>query len=144
MHHIVCTMLNRARRCEYVALQVLKSEQFDETEYRVSKTLKNGDSSHPGYGYVRSVLDKFDISHSGKEHQCLVQKPMWDSFKGLLNHNSSHRFTSELLRADLAQLLLALDYLHSECNMIHTGKQPHMFLILILTGSRHKDRQHHD
>lgn len=29
----------------------------------------------------------------------LVQKPTWDSFKGLLNRKPAHRFTDELLKA---------------------------------------------
>lgn len=46
---------------------------------------------------------------------------MWDSFRDLLNRNPEHRFTKVLLRAGLSQVLLAIDYLHSECRLAHTG-----------------------
>lgn len=54
------------------------------------------------------------------EHHCLVQEPMWDSWKDLLRRNPTERFTEELLKAGLRQLLLALDFLHTECNLVHT------------------------
>jgi nucleolar complex protein 3 len=38
-----------------------------------------------------------------------------------LNRNPAHRFTDELLRAGLSQVFLALDYLHTEAKIIHTG-----------------------
>jgi serine/threonine-protein kinase SRPK3 len=47
---------------------------------------------------------------------------MWDSFRDLLNRNPEHRFTKVLLRAGLSQALLAIDYLHSECRLVHTGE----------------------
>ncbi len=58
----------------------------------------------------------------GGEHHSLVQQPMWDSWKDLLRRNPTHRFTEELLKAGLRHVLLGLDYLHSDCKLIHTGK----------------------
>lgn len=54
------------------------------------------------------------------EHHCLVQEPMWDSWKDLLRRNPAGRFTEDLLKAGLRQVLLALDFLHTECNLVHT------------------------
>lgn len=54
------------------------------------------------------------------EHHCLVQEPMWDSWKDLLRRNPSQRFTEDLLKAGLRQVLLALDFLHRECKLVHT------------------------
>ncbi|QSS50111.1 protein kinase [Histoplasma capsulatum var. duboisii H88] len=62
----------------------------------------------------------FTIPHSEGDHHCLVQKPMWESFKDLLYHNPNHQFTENLLRAGLIQVFLALDYLHTECKLVHT------------------------
>lgn len=54
------------------------------------------------------------------EHHCLVQKPMWDSWKDLLRRKPAERFTEALLKAGLQQVLLALDFLHTECHLVHT------------------------
>lgn len=49
---------------------------------------------------------------------------MWESARDLLRRNMSHRFTEDLLKAFLYRLLQALDYLHSEARLIHTGEYP--------------------
>jgi serine/threonine protein kinase len=94
---------------------------MDDEEYNIYKILGSDSASHPGYNHVRTAIDIFTIPRQGGDHRCLVQKPMWDSFKDFLNRNPAHRFTEELLRAGLSQVFLALDYLHSECSIIHTG-----------------------
>ena len=94
---------------------------MDEGEYNMYNILSKGNASHPGYNHVRTALDLFTIPRQGGDHRCLVQKPMWDSFKDLLNRNPAHCFTDELLRAGLSQVFLALDYLHTEAKIIHTG-----------------------
>ncbi|KAK3318711.1 kinase-like domain-containing protein [Apodospora peruviana] len=53
-------------------------------------------------------------------HDCFVQEPIWDSWEGLLCWNSTGRFTEDLLKAGLLRLFLALDYLHTECKLVHT------------------------
>lgn len=58
------------------------------------------------------------------EHHCLVQEPMWDSWKDLLRRNPAGRFTENLLKAGLQQVLLALDFLHTECKLVHTDIKP--------------------
>ncbi|KAK4146125.1 kinase domain-containing protein [Dichotomopilus funicola] len=71
-----------------------------------------------GYHYLRTALDTFPIERSGGEHQCLVQKPMWDSWKDLLRRNPSGRFSDVLLKGGLQHLLRALDYLHTQCKLV--------------------------
>lgn len=94
---------------------------MDEYEYNMYNILSKGNASHPGYNHVQTALDLFTIPRQGGEHRCLVQKPMWDGFRDLLNRNPAHRFTDELLKAGLSQVFLALDYLHTEAKIIHTG-----------------------
>lgn len=74
-----------------------------------------------GQRYVRTILDAFKTSGPDSEHHCLVHKPMWDSLNELLARNVHRRFTEELLREALRRLFAALDYLHTECHVIHTG-----------------------
>ena len=57
---------------------------------------------------------------------------MWDSWKDLLLRNPARRFSDALLKAGLCQLLLALDYLHTECHLVHTGKTARSRTILTL------------
>ena len=93
------------------------------------KHLSKHDGSHPGQRYVRTTLDNFTISGRDGEHHCLVHKPMWDSLNELLARNVRRRFTEELLREALRRLFAALDYLHTECHVIHTGTAVHLYML---------------
>ncbi|KAH6658073.1 kinase-like domain-containing protein [Truncatella angustata] len=70
--------------------------------------------------HVRTPLDTFILKYPSRNHRSLVQKPMWDSWRALLYHNPSNRSTEPLLKADLKHILLTLDYLHTECKLVHT------------------------
>jgi serine/threonine protein kinase len=101
-----------------------------EDEHNMFNILSKGNASHAGHSHVRTALDMFTIPRQGGDHRCLVQKPMWDSFKDLLKRNPAYRFTEELLRAGLSQLFLALDYLHTETKIIHTGIEQRSLLAI--------------
>ncbi|KAJ5799909.1 uncharacterized protein N7518_001977 [Penicillium psychrosexuale] len=105
----------------YVTLKLYTRDESNKEEFEIYKHLNNGNISHPGYSHVRTALDRFTIPHLGNRHHCLVQKPMWESFEDLLYRNPSHRFTEDLLRAGLKQVFLVLDYLHTECKLVHTA-----------------------
>ncbi|KAK2744662.1 hypothetical protein FQN55_006580 [Onygenales sp. PD_40] len=104
----------------YVTLKVYTRDETNQEEFRIYKYLNQGNSAHPGYAHVITALDVFTIPRPGGDHQCLVQKPMWESFRDLLDRNPNHRFTEDLLKAGLMQVFFALDYLHTECKLVHT------------------------
>ncbi|OJI90078.1 hypothetical protein ASPTUDRAFT_25663 [Aspergillus tubingensis CBS 134.48] len=104
----------------YVTLKVYTRDEDNAEEFRIYNRLKEHRSSHPGYAHVRTALDLFTIPRNGGNHHCLVQQPMWESFRHLLYRNPTHRFTEDLLKAGLMQIFLALDYLHTECKLVHT------------------------
>lgn len=47
---------------------------------------------------------------------------MLETTQELRRRNPSHRFTEDLLRVLLRRLLSALDYLHTDAQLIHTGE----------------------
>lgn len=104
-----------------MALKIFR-QGVDRAEFDMSGHIAKANPSHPGHRHVRTVLDTFDLQRTGGDHHCLVQKPMWDSWKDLLRRNPARRFSEPLLKAGLAQLFLALDYLHTECHVVHTGE----------------------
>ena len=113
------------RNHKHVTLKIFARGCGDQDEFEVYERLGRGNHAHPGFGHVRTALDTFLLPHprDGDQHHCLVQKPMWDSWKDLLLRNPARRFTEPLLKAGLQQLLLALDYLHTECQIVHTGEK---------------------
>ncbi|KAL4886849.1 kinase-like domain-containing protein [Aspergillus karnatakaensis] len=106
----------------YVTLKIYTRDEGNQEEFQIYQRLDQGNPQHPGYAHVRKALDVFTIPRSSGDHPCLVQKPMWESFRDLMYRNPNHRFTEDLLKAGLMQIFLALDYLHSECKLVHTDK----------------------
>ncbi|PYI29535.1 kinase domain protein [Aspergillus indologenus CBS 114.80] len=105
---------------QYVSLKIYTRDEDNQQEFQIYKRLNRGSSWHPGHAHVRKALDIFTIPRSGGDHPCLVQKPMWESFRDLLYRNPTYRFSEDLLKAGLLQILQALDYLHTECKLVHT------------------------
>ncbi|QVM13755.1 hypothetical protein D8B26_008386 [Coccidioides posadasii str. Silveira] len=110
-------------RCNYVTLKIFitstsMSQQLD-GELNMYKRLERGSKSHPGRKAVRMLLDSFDVNGPTDKHRCLVHPPLWESVLTFLRRNPIHRLPVPVMATVLKYLLLALDYLHSECKIIH-------------------------
>ncbi|KAJ5100274.1 hypothetical protein N7456_006326 [Penicillium angulare] len=108
----------------YVALKVFISsasmgQQLD-AELNVYKRIDAASSRHRGRPFVRSLLDSFDINGPEDKHRCLVHPPLWESMLDFLHRNPIQRLPAPILVVTLHRLFLALDYLHTECKIIHT------------------------
>jgi len=71
---------------------------------------------HPGRSSVRELLDSFEVTEPDGCHHCLVHPPLWESVLTFLRRNPVERLPAVVLH----RLFLALDYLHTECKIIHT------------------------
>lgn len=111
-----------SRRRRTVALKVFTNDLQNRGEIDIYKHLMSIKSDHPGGRYLRNALDTFTLHGPKGQHQCLVHEPMWESMRELLWRNESRRFTEPLLKALLLCLFQALDYLHTEAHLIHTGE----------------------
>lgn len=79
-------------------------------------------SQHPGRHFVRTLLDSFKLTGPDGEHQCLVHPPLWNSVKSVVARQTTGRLSPYALRLVLRRLLSALDFIHTECHLIHTGE----------------------
>lgn len=85
------------------------------------RRMEKSPKGHPGRDAVRTLLDAFYINGPGDRHQCLVHPPLFESILTFLHRNPVERLPSVIVAVILQRLFLALDYLHSECQIIHTG-----------------------
>ncbi|KAJ9367656.1 hypothetical protein DTO282E5_7653 [Paecilomyces variotii] len=113
----------------YIALKICIRGSKDR-EVQVLRHLSTVKTSHPGSALVRKMIEEFEIAGppSGN-HQCIVYEPLLTSllhFQATLNPKS---LPEDLLKGALQQLLLALDYLHSEAHVIHTDIQAKNIMI---------------
>lgn len=79
-------------------------------------------SRHPGRNYLQNALDTFILQGRNSNHQRHVHEPILENTQELLCHNPSHWYTEYLSRVLICRLLSALEYLHTDAHLIHTGK----------------------
>jgi len=81
------------------------------------------------------LLDSFDITTDTGSHICMVHKPLGlriSDFQALV---PGGKLPQDILKLTLKHILLALEFLHSECNLAHTGKLSN-YLPLFLSSLR--------
>ena len=96
-------------------------QQLDD-KLKMYKLMEKVYNKHPGRNAVRTLLDSFNINGPEGEHRCLVHPPLWESILTFLHRNSILRLPRPVLAFVLQRLFLSLDYLHTECQIIHTGQ----------------------
>jgi serine/threonine-protein kinase SRPK3 len=98
-------------------------------ELSVYTRISTASKRHPGRASVRELLDSFEVTGPDGCHRCLVHPPLWESVLTFLHRNPVRRLPPTVLAVVLRRLFLALDFLHTECKMIHTGASPRPFTL---------------
>lgn len=92
-------------------------------ELPILQRISGTNPKHHGWIFVRKLIDSFTVHGPKAEHKCTVfealREPLW---------LYQRRFVGNVIPPDILKILLqmileALDYLHSECHVIHTGKE---------------------
>ncbi|KAF3003880.1 hypothetical protein E8E14_007789 [Neopestalotiopsis sp. 37M] len=108
----------------HVALKVLiRSQALGDrarNEIAMYERMKQRNSSHPGREAVRSLLDSFQVDGPEGDHLVLAHPPLGESVRGAVRRSSPQRLHTPGLCYVLNSLFLALEYLHDECQIIHT------------------------
>ena len=73
-------------------------------------------SRNPGRAHIISLIDSFEVSITQGRHLCLVQQAM-----GIFPSGKNIGLPIPLVKYVAKQLLMALDFFHRECHIIHTG-----------------------
>jgi serine/threonine-protein kinase SRPK3 len=96
-----------------------KDVHVDELE--ILKQIRNIGQDHPGYNHVNQLLDNFRIQGPHGEHLCLVFEVLGMDMRNLRDRFEGNKLPMALLKQVARQTLLALDYLHTRCRIIHCG-----------------------
>lgn len=107
----------------YVVLKVYVTGQCrdHERELHIYKQINQVETNHPGRNFIRKLRDHFYIQGPHGRHVCLVHEPLGTSADVLMKMSPGHVMTLDDMKPAIRQLLVALDFLHSECQIIHTG-----------------------
>jgi serine/threonine protein kinase len=110
------------------ALKVVKSAgRYAETardEIKLLSRVASVSPSHPGRQHIVSFLDSF--THPGPEasHICIVFEPLGEHLLALIDRNRRKGVPRALVKVIAKQILLGLEYLHDECDLVHTDIKP--------------------
>ena len=106
-------------------MKVTASNPADEETARHERILTSyleKNPSHEGCKFVRKMLDSFEVPGEEGPHLCLVYEPMREPLWIYKRRWVDRKIPLVLLKLYLKFILQGLDYLHSECQVIHTGE----------------------
>jgi serine/threonine-protein kinase SRPK3 len=96
--------------------------RLGETELDILQHISQCNRRHKGWNFVQRLLDSFSVQGVSGHHVCLVfealREPLWIYRERFLRDV----IPSEVLKIMLQMILHGLDYLHSECHVVHAGK----------------------
>jgi len=119
------------KRQQQVALKVQKSAThyteaaMDEIEFL------NKAAQQPGRGSDKVVrlLDSFRHSGPNGTHVCMVFEPMGPNLLALIKDYNYRGIPMDIVREITRQVLMGLDFLHTQCSIIHTDLKPENVLL---------------
>jgi serine/threonine-protein kinase SRPK3 len=119
-----------------------------DNELNIYRRINAGPKSHPGYGAVRTLIDSFHVDGPDGKHQCLVHPPLLESVLTYLHRSPVKRLPAADVAFILKRLFLALDFLHTECQVIHTGQcsEPILLYLSVMlrdVPTRHQSSQYY-
>ncbi|KAI1132537.1 kinase-like domain-containing protein [Nemania abortiva] len=87
-------------------------------------------SKHPGAGKVRKFLDSFEVIGPHGKHIALVLQVSQMSLRDMdLVFSKGRGFDEEFVKCAIKELLLAVDFLHTEVQAVHTDIHPGNLLL---------------
>lgn len=114
--------LTDTRLHTYITLKIYETgHRQAANEYKISQHLQSVASAHPGRQAVRFALDEFELPGKIGPHVCLVYPPLGLSLKEVCEI-AGGKLTIYLVKSTTNGLLHALDFLHSEAKVVHTGE----------------------
>ncbi|KAI0805371.1 kinase domain protein [Xylaria sp. FL0064] len=104
----------------YVSIKIAALDTNATREMRASKRISNPTTSHEGLHLIRTPIDEFQLKGPEGTHSCFVYKPMRETISQFQHRLQRPKLDLRLFKFYTYCLLLSLDYLHTECRLIHT------------------------
>ncbi|EXU96711.1 serine/threonine protein kinase domain protein [Metarhizium robertsii] len=122
------------RNQKYWVLKVHINSLKYNHELAVYRHLAHHTEDHPGRNHVREFHDSFTLKGPNGNHEVFVMEPLGMSLRSLQGIQRDGAFPEQLVIGALAQVFLALDFLH-EADVIHTDVHSDNLLIGIVNKS---------
>uniref|UniRef100_A0A0D2XIU6 non-specific serine/threonine protein kinase n=1 Tax=Fusarium oxysporum (strain Fo5176) TaxID=660025 RepID=A0A0D2XIU6_FUSOF len=118
---------------KYVALKIYVHTSRNHREIPVYETLSPilGKTRHHGGGNIRIFLDSFEMSGPNGRHKVLVLEGTQMSLRDYKEIFRTDGFDENFVKRAVKGLLKALDFLHTEAQLVHTVMRPRPGPILL-------------
>ncbi|KAJ3247349.1 serine/threonine protein kinase, CMGC group [Chytriomyces hyalinus] len=118
-----------------VALKIVKSAQhYTETaldEIKLLEKVVAAKPGHEGQKYVVELTDWFKIKGPNGSHVTMAFEVLGPNLLTLIRQYHHKGIPVPIVKRIMKQVLMGLDYLHSECKIIHTDLKPENVLICV-------------
>lgn len=134
--HFSTVWLCKDLKCgRFVALKVVKSaKQYMEAsldEIELLRKVATANRANPGLKHVVEMYDSFRISGAHGNHMVMVFEVLGcNLLKPIIKYNYKG-LPPSFVKLVTKQVLLGLDYLHTECSIIHTDIKPENILFCV-------------
>ncbi|KAI9151484.1 SRSF protein kinase 3 [Paramyrothecium foliicola] len=111
------------RTSAYVAIKIAVAEAEHQSENRILRYLTDHGSNPnttPGKDFIPKLLDDFNIQGPNGTHRCFVTAPARMSISDARQASFKQLFHAPVARAIAAQLVQAVDFIHSQ-GVVHSG-----------------------
>lgn len=110
----------------YVAINFgnASSERRRRDQLGISQRLQGGCSHNKARELVREPVRHFELTTALGTHLCFVYQPLRMTLMAFRDSFPDRKMPFSQLKLFAYLLLRALDYLHSQCQVIHCGKTP--------------------
>ncbi|KAG6103060.1 hypothetical protein E4U14_006454 [Claviceps sp. LM454 group G7] len=132
--------LARDLKCQrYVALKMLRADSYGgpqpifEREILEKIREVSRESSHEGSKYISPLIDMFTHGGPNGDHVCLVFDVLGYHLGYQAAKYEDGRLPVKTVKEIVRQLLKGLDFLHTECGVIHTDLKPMNILLELET-----------
>jgi serine/threonine-protein kinase SRPK3 len=116
-------------------LKIVKSAaHYTETAVDEIKLLERVSTANPegvGRNYVAQLLDHFTHRGPNGTHICMAFEVLGENLLSVIKRYKHRGIPTNIVKQITKQVLLGLEYLHTECNIIHTDLKPENVLVCI-------------
>ncbi|CAI8495878.1 unnamed protein product [Hanseniaspora opuntiae] len=122
---------------KYIALKIVKASPSsseaarDETDILIELAKAEDNAIHSGKDYIIKLLSAFYHTGPNGIHTCMAFELLGENLLKLSERNEKRRLPIVYVKQIAKQLLLALDFLHRKCGIIHTDIKPENILMEI-------------
>ncbi|OCH86859.1 kinase-like protein [Obba rivulosa] len=125
---------------EYVSVKILTTSASRHLvwssyeEIALWRTVRAANPQHPGYPYCTDyqLYDTFSRNSIHGKHMCFVTNVLGPDMVALHSSRSGETFPVRHVRQIIKQTLLALDYLHTVCNVVYVDLKPDNVLVSLV------------